>query len=66
MIEVPMDLNSIPAETFQRLKFLSSTDIARLLEYRSNSEFNSLEELQEVLSLDGEKFRLSKIYLEVR
>ena len=66
IIEVPMDLNLVPAEAFQRLRFLSSIDIAQLLEYRSSSEFKSMEEFQEVLTLDGEKFRLSKIYLEVR
>ena len=63
---VPMDLNTVPAEVLQRLGFLSSEDIHRLLHHRSQKKFRSMEEYRKVLNLKEEAFRFSRIYLEVR
>ena len=63
---VPMDLNTVPAEVLQRLGFLSSEDIHRLLHHRSQKKFRSMEEYRKVLNLKEEAVRFSRIYLEVR
>ena len=66
LTQVPMDLNLVPAHAFQRLEFLTERDIDRLLDQRSQKQFQSMEELRQELNLDEETFRLSKIYLQVR
>ncbi len=61
-----MDLNLVPSHAFQRLGFLTSRDIDRLLSQRAKKKFQSMEELRQELNLTEETFLLSRIYLQVR
>ena len=63
--QLPFDVNTTPREALEKLPFLTSDNIERLEDHRSNQPFTSIQEFTRILDLNADLSRFSRIYLSV-